>query len=534
MIRKRKQPARWRQCKPAILTIVLGLFAAACNIGQQTTGVPPGFIGGVVADEPRAALAGRDILAAGGSAADAAVAVALAMTATLPSRAGLGGGGMCLVYDPRLNRVEAVDFTLRAPAAPSVAGVPAMLRGLMAVYGRQGKLRWEQLVAPAESMARFGVPVSRALANDLAAAGGTLGADPAARQIFMRADGRTLAEGDVLTQNDLSAVLAAIRARGGNEFYQGHVADQFVAAAMAAGAAITAEDLRAAAATPRASVLVRQGDIAVHFAPPPAVAGLSEAQLFAMLAPRWRRAGADERPHLLAEADLRAAADRGRWLTADLSTNTAPSELTAAARIDGLMSSYRANARTAPGTLQTPAQRLLNAATAGVAAVDREGGGVACSFTMNEAFGLGRVLPGTGVLLGAAPDNAARGPQLLAPMLAAMTRGGRIMFASTATGGWPGISAQVQVALRTIVEERPLEEAMDAARIHHPGTEDVLAEEALQGPLPGLAARGYQPRLTPNLGQVNAIYCPEGLFEDAEACQFRADRRGFGFAVVGR
>jgi gamma-glutamyltranspeptidase/glutathione hydrolase len=530
LIRKRKQPARWRQCKPVGVIVALGLALSAC-ITQQSSGVPPGFTGGVVADEPRAALAGRDILNAGGSAADAAVAAALAMSVTLPSRAGLGGGGMCLAYDPRLNRVEAIDFTVRPPAAPGAAAVPTMLRGLLVLYGRQGKLRWEQLVAPAEGLARFGTPVSRALANDLSSSGAAVLGDPAARQIFARGDGAPLAEGDLLVQNDLSAVLAAVRGHGGNEFYQGQVADQFVSAAMGTGAAITADDLRAATATPRASLLVRYDDVAVHFAPPPAAAGVSDGQLFAMLAPRWRRTNAEERPHLLAEADLRAATDRARWLTQDSSMTVAASELVSTQHAGELMSSYRANARTMPAT--PPAQRLLDTATAGVVAVDRDGGGVACSFTLNEAFGIGRVVPGTGILLAATPDGAARGPQLLSPMLAAI-RGGRIVYASTASGGWPGISAQAQVALRTIVEDRPLEEAMDAARIHNPGTEDVMAEEALQGPLPGLAARGYRPRTTPNLGQVNAIYCPEGLFENAEACQFRADRRGFGLAAVGR
>jgi gamma-glutamyltranspeptidase/glutathione hydrolase len=528
---KRKQPARWRQCKPPTLAVAIGLALAGCNIGQQTTGVPPGFAGGVVADEPRAALAGRDILAAGGSAADAVVAAALAMAVTLPSRTGLGGGGMCLVYDPRLNRVEALDFAARTPAAPSAAAVPAMVRGLAVVYGRQGRLRWEQLVAPAEGLARFGVPVSRALANDLSAAGAALLRDPAARQVFARADGAPLGEGDQLVQSDLSTVLAAIRARGTAEMNQGQTADQIAGGAITIGAGITPEDLKSVGATPRPSVLVRHDDIAVHFAPPPAVAGTSEAQLFAMLAPRWRRTNAEERPHLLAEADLRAAADRARWLKPDLSTSVPPSDLATQQRANELMATYRANARTAPDAMPVAAPQLINTATAGVAAVDREGGGVACSFTMNETFGIGRVVPGTGVLLAAAPDGAARGPQLLTPMLAAMARGGRITFASTASGGWPGASAQVQVALRTVVEARPLEEAMDAARIHNPGTEDVLAEEALQGPLPGLAARGYRPRLTPNLGQVNAIYCPEGLFENAEACQFRADRRGAGLGA---
>src|SRR5690606_25539946 len=128
-----------------------------------------------------------------------------------------------------------------------------------------------------------------------------------------------LGEGDTLVQEDLSVVLTGIRERGGSDLYQGHLADRFVEAARAAGAVIGADDLRNVAAIPRPSVLVRHDDIAVHFAPPPSIAGATEAQLFAMLAPRWQRARTDERPHLLAEAGMRAAADRGRWLAPDLS-----------------------------------------------------------------------------------------------------------------------------------------------------------------------------------------------------------------------
>ena len=526
---KRKQPTRPRQCKPLPTILISALLLGACANLQQTSGVPAGFIGGVVADEPRAALIGRDILSAGGGAADAAIAAAFAMSVTLPLRAGLGGGGLCLAYDPRLNRAEALDFVARAPAAPSAAAVPAMVRGLSVLYGRQGKLRWEQLIAPAEGLARFGMPVSRALSGDLEAAGRTLAGDPAARRIFVRPDGAPRAEGDLLIQEDLSTVLAAVRSRGAGDLFQGQAADQFVAAAMSVGAGITAEDLRSVAVTPRASLLVRHDDIAVHFAPPPAIAGVSQAQLFAMLAPRWRRTSAEERPHLLAEGDLRAAWDRSRWLAADMSTTVPIGDLVGPQRIGELIGSYRAGARS--GNLTPPPPRQFNPATAGVVAVDREGGGVACTFTMNEPFGLGRVAPGTGIVLAAAPDGATRGPQMLTPVLAAMARGGRIVFASTASGGWPGASAQVQVALRTVVERRPLEEAMDFARLYSPGTEQVQVEEAIQGPLPGLAARGYSQSVVTNLGQVNAIYCPDGLFENAEGCQFRADRRGAGFAA---
>ncbi len=532
---ERKQPVARRQRKYPAIFAALCLLLGGCNVGRETTGVPPGFLGGVAADEPRAALVGRDILAAGGSAVDAVVAAYFALSVTLPSRAGLGGGGMCLAYDPRLNRVEALDFTAHAPAASGSASVPANVRGMLTLYGRQGRLRWEQLVAPAESLARFGAPVSRALAADLAAAAPVLARDDAARRIFLRDDGTPFAEGDTLSRPELANVLTALRVQGGIELYQGALAARFAEAATQAGAAITVEDMRAVAATPKASIIVRHDDLVVHFAPPPAVVGVVEAQLFAALAPRWRRASSDERAHLLAEAELRVAQDRARWLAQDLSTMVPAATLVSERHIDELMASYRADRRTAsPPSGSLLRQRIVNTATAGVVAVDRDGGAAACSFTMNELFGLGRMAGRTGMLLAAAPDNAGRGPQMLGPVLAAMARGGRIVFGSTSSGGWPQASATVQVMLRAIVDERPLEEAIDAARIHNPGDGDeVLVEAAVQARTPGFAPRGYDPTVVPVLGAVNAIFCPEGLFENAEACQFRADRRGTGLTAGG-
>src|SRR5690606_25244293 len=91
----------------------------------------------VVADEPQAAAIGRDILAQGGNAVDAATAMALAMAVTLPSRASLGGGGMCLVHDAETGDVRALDFLPR-PGGDGRVGVPTMLRGLYALHGAYG------------------------------------------------------------------------------------------------------------------------------------------------------------------------------------------------------------------------------------------------------------------------------------------------------------------------------------------------------------------------------------------------------------
>ena len=117
-----------------------------------------GFLGGVAADEPRAALIARDVLSQGGNAADAAVALGFALSVTLPSRAGLGGGGGCMAFAAGAKSVnggvpEAVLFTPTGasggPNADRPAAAPMLARGLYLLHARYGHLPFETLTAPA-------------------------------------------------------------------------------------------------------------------------------------------------------------------------------------------------------------------------------------------------------------------------------------------------------------------------------------------------------------------------------------------------
>ncbi len=192
----------------------------------------------VAADESRAAEIGRDILLAGGNAADAAVAMYFAMAVTLPSAASLGASGACIVHNDKTKAAEA--FVFPPIAAPGTVGgqpfiVPSGVRAITLMHVRHGSLRWEATVAPAERLARFGVPVSRALARDLQTSGATLGG-----RAF---GGGALAEGSTLTQPELAATLGAIRQRGGADFFQGQTARTM---SEQLGGALTVEALRAA------------------------------------------------------------------------------------------------------------------------------------------------------------------------------------------------------------------------------------------------------------------------------------------------
>lgn len=177
------------------------------------------YLGAIVADDPQAVDLGRRTLGAGGRAADAAVVMAMTLTVTEPGRAGLDGGGACLVKGEGRAAVEELDF-LPQTIAGSPLPVPGLVRGMAALQARYGRLRWQQAVSPAEHLAFTGITITPQLLTDLAAAG--LGAQGP--------NGNPLEAGQTLPQIGVSTILSRLRVGGPNEFYTGSVAGVFVAA----------------------------------------------------------------------------------------------------------------------------------------------------------------------------------------------------------------------------------------------------------------------------------------------------------------
>jgi gamma-glutamyltranspeptidase/glutathione hydrolase len=376
--------------------------------GQATS--TPSVFGYAVADEPQAAIAGRQILNLGGNAADAAATEGFALAATLPSRAGLGGGGSCLIKIPDAQGNDQPAVTLIfPPGTPATSGgarpaaVPTLARGLLALQARYGVLAYPAVIVPAERLAG-GAQVSPALAADLQVVGPALLADPAAASVFGTAGG-VLASGAPLAQPDLAATLETLRTQGVQGFYAGAFADQFIQAATQAGARLSRAD-------------------------------------FAVALPKF---GTPD-----------TASSGGTTLF------------------------------TLPVT-QTTAQNLP--ASAGFAALDKNGGIVVCAVTMNNLFGTGRVAPGTGVLLAAAPR--------VTPILAAGIAFNGEKFRAAVTGTGQSGAAEAVTA----------------------GLANALANTNTPVPEPGRA---------------NTISCPGGVPGGEASCTASADPRGNGLAIGGR
>ncbi len=511
---------------------------AACGGGEKlgTVGYVEGFFGAVAADEPRAALIGRDVLAAGGSAADAVVAMAFAAAVTLPSSASLGGGGVCLGFSAATGQVAAIDFTARAPltVAPGAdrpAAVPGFARGLFAFHARFGRLTWSQLLGPAEQLARFGFRVSRAFARDIEPLERALLADPETRRVFAAPDGdRLVGEGETLRQVELAAVLARLRTEGAGAFYTGSFAQVFSEAATAAGGGLSVEDLYDYRPAFVPTITLPVGSNVAHFAAPPAAGGAVAAQIWALLASDFGSASPAERLALVAAAGQATAADRDRWQQANGSSSVPPQDLVAASRLRALMVNGRPAADLA-GAAAVP--RIENPAAASFVAADREGSAAACTVTLNGLFGTGRVAPGTGVVLAAAPGPGGRGATALGPMLIVNENINAFFFAGAAAGGIAAPSALAGVALRTIEGDESLTAAIGAVRVLGTRVPDQIYYESINGGVARAALGGRGDRLieVPSLGRVNAIACLEGIPRNPETCTQATDPRGHGLAV---
>lgn len=218
----------------------------AAEARPQTAAARPS--GAVSSADPRASEAGREILRAGGSASDAAIAMMAALTVVEPQSSGIGGGGFFVVHNAADNRMETYDGRETAPAAATPhyffvdgtplshadavpggksVGVPGNLRMMAKVHERHGKLPWARLFYPAIRLARDGFAITPRLYRALAANKDDI-LSPWARGQFFGPDGEPKPVGTILKNPELAAFLETLAARGPDSFYVGPAAQDLV------------------------------------------------------------------------------------------------------------------------------------------------------------------------------------------------------------------------------------------------------------------------------------------------------------------
>lgn len=193
----------------------------------EETGEPETVLNqhGVNAGHPLAAEAGMEMLNAGGTAADAAVAAAFAVSVVEPYASGVGGGGSALIAGPE-GTPEFIDYREVVAAdgviPPSNTGIPGFVRGMGELHARHGKLEWAQLLEPAIRMAENGVPATEQLVIRM----GGAGANAVAGQPQFTPGGVPLQVGQTLVQTELAQTFRTLQNEGPDSFYTGTLAEQ--------------------------------------------------------------------------------------------------------------------------------------------------------------------------------------------------------------------------------------------------------------------------------------------------------------------
>jgi gamma-glutamyltranspeptidase/glutathione hydrolase len=295
----------------------------------------------IAAANPFAVTAGAEVLADGGSAADAMVAVQAVLGLVEPQSSGLGGGAFLIWYDAASGQITTLDGRETAPLAAGpqlflddmgqplkffdavvggrsvgVPGTPALLQTAHAKWGRK---EWAGLYGEAIRLADEGFPVSGRLAAMVAADSKRLSIDPVARAYFLPG-GFPLKEGQILQNPDYANTLRALAGQGTGQFYTGKIAKDIVAKVKGAEAnpgMLSEIDMSLYQVRERAAVCGRYRDHDVCGMGPPSSGGLSVGQILGMLegydlaamgpqsADAWR---------LIGDSSRLAFADRGRYI----------------------------------------------------------------------------------------------------------------------------------------------------------------------------------------------------------------------------
>jgi gamma-glutamyltranspeptidase/glutathione hydrolase len=378
----------------------------------------------VAAANPYAVEAGLEMLRAGGSAADAALAVQLVLNLVEPQSSGIGGGAFMLSFESATHRLTTYDGREAAPGAARPerflvdgkprsfkeavfgglsVGVPGTLRALEAVHRRLGRLPWARAFEAAIRLAEDGFRVSPRLSQEL----GEIGADgfaPAARRYFFDGAGSPRPAGYLLRNPQFAASLRALAAEGASAFYSGAVAEAIVAAVAGApnhAGDMTLSDLAGYRAKERPPLCFEYRELRICSMAPPSSGGYALAQTLQLLEPfdlgSSPPAALNARAlHLIAEAEKLAYADRDRYL-ADPDFVAIPQGLLDAdylarrrALIDAASAMERPSAGKPPDVAATPFGEEASHEAAGTShfsIIDGEGNALAMTTTIESAFG---------------------------------------------------------------------------------------------------------------------------------------------------
>jgi len=529
--------------------------------------------GMVACAQPLAAQAGLEVLKAGGSAVDAAIAVNACLGLMEPTSNGIGGDLFAIVWDPRTKTLHGLNACGRSPLgltadrippdpkdgtiplySPYAWSVPGCVDGWAELHHRFGHRPFASLLAPAIRYAEEGFPLSPVIASDWARSSVRNQDKPGFREVFMPG-GRAPAEGEIFRNPALARTLRVIAEHGRDGYYKGAVADAIVRYSKQVGGFFSLEDLAKHRSEWVDPVSTDYRGYTVWELPPPGqgIAALELLNILETFDLKSMGRNSADFWHVMTEAKKLAFADRARYYADPEFVKVPVQELIGKAygrQRAALIDMTHAATTDLPGD---PAA-LNRRETTYFCVADANGMMVSMIQSNYTGFGSGYAIPelGFGIqnrgnlfdLKPGKPNSYAPGKRPFHTIIPAfMTKDGAPVMAFGLMGGDMQPQGHAQIVVNLVDFGMNLQEAGDVARFHHSGSSEPtgtvmsdggvlhLEDGVPDSVLTELRRRGHriEPEAVGNYGGYQAIWRDPRTGVYSAATERRKDGCAIGY-----
>ena len=528
----------------------------------------------IASANPLASQAGLEILAKGGNAFDAAVAVAGALAVVEPSGSGLGAGGFIMIHRASDSLNVMIDAREKAPGASTrdmfldkdgkpvpglstssamAAGIPGEPAGLALMARKYGKLPLKTSLQPAIRLAREGYPLYERLQNIIANKVPQLKRSPDAARVFLTKSGEVPPIGYVIKQPDMARTLEMLAEKGVDAYYTGPFAKKLAEGVRKLGGIWTEQDLADYRVVEREPIVGTYRGARIISTSPPASGGIALVDALNILE-GYDLEAADPvtRIHLVVEAMRRMHRDRAIYLGDPDFVKVPVGMLTDKHYAEGQRTSLRIDRATPSEVLPSDAiDATQGQHTTHFSVMDRDGNRVGMTVTLNLLLGSGLMIPGTGILLNNQMDDFSIKPgtpnayRLIGADANAIVAGKRPLSSSTPTFvesdrgvmilGSPGgsyITGMVLEATLNFVDGMSAQDIVRAPRFHHQYYPDVIQYEPgafTDAQVKALSDRGHKLQLSGRQWGNLQVVLWDYATGDVQAA---SDPRGVGAGMV--
>jgi gamma-glutamyltranspeptidase/glutathione hydrolase len=473
--------------------------------------------GMAVSAQRDASKAGADILAAGGNAIDAAVAIGYALAVTHPCCGNIGGGGFATIHLAN-GKDTFINFREKAPAGASenmyldangnvipnlslvgykAVGVPGSVMGFQKMLDEYGTMKRDQVMAPAIKLADQGYVLQEGDVRIYGFATDRFAKQPNVAAIFLN-NGQPWKVGDTLVQKELAATLREISAQGPDVFYKGDIAQRVVDASKANGGLLTMQDFADYTVTESAPLYCNYRGYRIISSPPPSSGGASMCEILNILSAypmNKMPVHSAKSVHLMVEAMRHAYVDRNFSLGDPAFVKNPLDKIMSAKHAAEIRAHIDPVKATPSSEVKIGVVPHESDQTTHYSVVDKAGNAVSVTYTINGGFGSQVIAGNTGFFLNNEMDDFTSkvgapnmfglvqgennsiqpGKRPLSSMSPTIiTKNGKIFMVTGSPGGSRIITITLESILNVIDHKMDIQSAIDTPRIHHQWMPDTV------------------------------------------------------------